>query len=270
MFPILRRHWALWAAWTVVASILLFANPWIPFGWPELLACIGSLVLSADRRTRRESLLAVGLPAIGLLAVVDAHDATVWRLVADWSVFLGAVLLGARAVDDQHELEELAGHLALGPEAEAARRALMEAIHSEIARARRHDRSLLVLSLAPMRRGGVDEGLQAKLLAARGVRETAMIVREELHRYATVAETGERVLCLVPEADLDAAPALLERLSKRVEAAHGLVLEAGVAVFPGDALAAEDLIAFADDAREQSAGPRPSAAGAAIAGDASD
>lgn len=269
MFPILRRHWALWSAWTVTASILLFANPWIPFGWPELVACVGSLVLSADRRTRRESLLAVGLPAIGLLAVIDAHDATLWRLVVDWAVFIGAVLFGARAVDDQHELEELAGHLSLGPEAEAERRELFEAIQSEIARARRHDRSLLVLSLAPERRGGVDEGLQAKLLAARGVHESAMVVREALHRYAKVAATGERVLCLVPEADLDAAPALVERLSKRVEAAHGLVLEAGVAVFPGDALAAEDLIAFADDAREQGVGTRPSAGGAAIASDAS-
>ena len=97
-----------------------------------------------------------------------------------------------------------------------------------------------------------------------------MVVREELHRYAKVAETGERVLCLVPEADLDAAPALVERLSKRVEAVHGLVLAAGVAVFPGDALAAEDLVAFADDAREQSAGARTSAGGAAIASDPSD
>ncbi|MCR9096903.1 MAG: hypothetical protein NXI30_22000 [bacterium] len=269
MFPILRRHWALWAAWTVTASVLLFANPAIAFGWPELVACVGSLVLSADRRTRRELLLAIGLPAIGLLAVADAQDASVWRLVIDWTVFIGAVLLGARAVDDQHELEALAGHLALGPEAAASLRELHAGIESEIARARRHDRSLLVLSLSPERRVGAEEGVHEKLLAARGVLETAMVLRDDLHRYAKVAATEGRVLCLVPEADLDAAPALVERLAKRVEATHGLVLEVGVAVFPGDALVADDLIAFADDAREQRAAPRPAADGAAIARDAS-
>ncbi|MEM9174756.1 MAG: hypothetical protein AAGC67_05945 [Myxococcota bacterium] len=97
-----------------------------------------------------------------------------------------------------------------------------------------------------------------------------MVVREALHRYAKVAATGERVLCLVPEADLDSAPALVERLAKRVEATHGLVIEAGVAVFPGDALAIEDLIAFADDAREQNVRPRPSADGAATDRDDAD
>lgn len=251
MFPILRRHWTLWAAWTVAASITLYANPWLPFGWPELLACIGSLVLSADRRTRREGLLAIGLPAIGLLAVVDEHGVSVWRLVADWAVFIGAVLFGARAVDDQHELETLAGHLALGSDAEDRYRDLLEAAESEIARARRHDRSLLILSLAPTRERDEadDRPIEARLLEARGVYEASLVLREELHRYARVAATDRRVLCLVPEADLEAAPALLERLRKRVEAEHGLRLEAGVAVFPGDALAVEDLIAAADDAR---------------------
>ncbi|MBB83986.1 MAG: hypothetical protein CL931_09290 [Deltaproteobacteria bacterium] len=270
MFPILRRHWALWAAWIMTSSVLLFANPWFAFGWPELVACFGSLLLSADRRARRESLLALGLPAIGLLAAIDPQEVTALRLVVAWAVFIGGVLLGARAVDDQHELEELAGHLALGPDAEAAHRELLEAAQSEIARARRHDRSLLILSLAPAKGDGKDDRIATKLLAARGIFEASATLREELHRYAKVAATRERVLCLVPEADLDSAPALIERLAKQVEAAHGLLLEAGAAVYPGDALAVEDLIAVADDARKQSVSRHSIAGRAATALDATD
>ena len=61
----------------------------------------------------------------------------------------------------------------------------------------------------------------------------------------------------------------MERLAKRVEAVHGIVVEAGVAVFPGDALAVEDLIAAADEARVRVAAPGgPVAEGVAAPRDA--
>lgn len=257
MFPILRKHWTLWAAWTVVASLVLYGNPWLPFGWPELVACIGSLVLSADRRTRRESLLAVGLPLIGLLAVIDPAGATVMRLVVDWGVFIGAVLFGARAVDDQHELEILAGHLALGPESETAHSEFVEAVRSEIARARRHEKSFVVLSLAPLSPPpGATDGdrmgaMMNRILEARGIYEASVLIRDSIHSYATVVATDRRVLCLIPEAEVEAAGPLVERLAKVAGRVDSLELEGGIASFPNDGLAAEDLIAVADGTRSR-------------------
>ncbi len=185
MFPILRQHWTLWAAWTLLSSALLFANPWATFSWPELFACVGALILAIDPRARRETLLAVGLPAIALLCLLDGEGASIARFAINWFVFIGAVLLGARAVDDQRELEAIAGHLALGQDPEQATSNFLVAVEREIDRARRHDRTFVVLSVAPHPRA-LDAGppserlVYRKLAKARWMLELADLLRDEL------------------------------------------------------------------------------------------
>jgi hypothetical protein len=256
MFPILRQHWMLWGIWILTASILLFANPWIGFSWPELVACIGSLMLAVDRRTRRETLLAVGLPMIALLAVVDANGVSVARLVADWFFFIGAVLLGARAVEDQVELEAIAGHLVLGSDPERALAEFKKSVESEIARARRHERSFVILSFAPLAHSVKQQAsapggslVLARLAEARWILELREVLSDENHLYAAVTATQDRVLCLIPEVNETEIDALSKRLAVASLDRLGLEIETGLASFPRDALRCDDLIATADEAR---------------------
>lgn len=251
MFPILRQHWTLWAAWTLLSSALLFANPWATFSWPELFACVGALILAIDPRARRETLLAVGLPAIALLCLLDGEGASIARFAINWFVFIGAVLLGARAVDDQRELEAIAGHLALGQDPEQATSNFLVAVEREIDRARRHDRTFVVLSVAPHPRA-LDAGppserlVYRKLAKARWMLELADLLRDELHRYADVLPTYERVLCAVPELEDSLVNALTKRITEVAQRTRGLEIEIGVARYPQDAWGVTDLIDFAD------------------------
>jgi len=256
MFLILRQHWMLWGIWIITSAILLFANPWIGFGWAELVACVGSLMLAVDRRTRRETLLAIGLPTIALLAVVDSTGVSVSRLVVDWFFFIGAVLLGARAVEDQIELEAIAGHLALGRDPEHAFAQFKDSIEREIARARRHDRSFIVLSVAPhpqvvksQAAAPNENRMLARLAEARWILELQEILDEEVHLYADVCATASRVLCLCPEVEEAAIEALAKRLAAASNERLGIEITSGLACFPRDALAVVDLIAAADEAR---------------------
>lgn len=262
MFPILRRHWALWSAWILTASTLLFLNPWVDFSWAELAACIGPLLIAVDRRIRRERLLVLGLVAVSLLAVVDPTEPTVLRLLGDTAAFVGGVLLGARAVDDQLELESIAGHLALGSDPEIALREFTRATEREIGRARRHDRSFVILSIAPaapipppsagLQRGqspASDSPMMTRIARARWLLELRELLAEVVHLYAEVVATEQRVLCLVPEVDRADIDALVSRLESACRDRLGISVATGRAVFPNDALGVEDMIEVADRAR---------------------
>jgi hypothetical protein len=257
MFPILRQHWTLWAAWMLVSSGLLFANPWLTFSWAELAACVGSLVLAIAPRTRRETLLAAGLPAITVFCLLDGGGISIARFALDWFVFIGGVILGARAVDDQRELEAIAGHLALGEDPVQATPQFLNAVESEISRARRHDRAFVLLSIAPHPRSlatkPTGEGrILRKLAEARWVLELSDLLKNELHRYAHVLPSYERVLCVVPELEDGSVDALTKRIADAALRSRGVEIEIGVARYPHDALAVDDLIEFADGDR-----PRP-------------
>lgn len=257
MFPILRQHWTLWSAWIAVSAILLFANPWIEFSWAELAACFGPLLIAVDRRLRRERLLVIGLVGITLLAVVDSTAISIGRMLLDTVVLIGGILLGARAVDDQIELESIAGHLALGPDPARAFREFKRSIEREVGRARRHDRSFVVLSVAPTAQAiarsapaaAADSRIMARIAEARWILELADLLAQEVHLYAEVVATQDRVLCLVPEVESSAIDALVSRLESACQDHLAISVETGRASFPRDALGVEDLIEVADRAR---------------------
>ncbi len=254
MFPILRRHWTLWAIWTAAAFALLFADVMGVFGWPEVVAGLGSLVLIVDRRVRREPLLVIGLPVIALLATVDGYGASVLRLMVDWFFFIGAVLLAARAVDDQRELESIAGQVALGSDPDVALETFRRDVADEVARSRRHERPFVVLSVSPQPGTVPPLALTAspvleRLAHARCVYELEGVLRDALHRYAGVVATDGRVLCRVPEVEEKEVEALADRLAAAVRETLSIEIQTGVACFPRDALAVDDLIDAADEAR---------------------
>jgi hypothetical protein len=254
MFPILRRHWTLWAAWTMGSALVLYLNPWGPFRGAELLACLGSLLMVLDRRVPRDALLAIGLSAVALLAALDDHGVTIDRLILGWSAFAGASIFVARAVDDQRVLEDLVGQVVLQKDAARGFEAFRENLRDEIARARRHERPFAVLSVAPRSKGvsagpSAESEVLARVVQARQVYEIGDALRDALHRYSRVVVTDRRVLCCVPELDQEALPPLLLRIHETIADTLGTKLEIGPALFPRDALSADDLIAAADDAR---------------------
>ncbi len=253
MAPLLRRHATLWAGWILISTLLLFTNPLIPFGWAELSASLGSLCLALDRRLRREMAFAIGLPVVALLAGVDGGGLSILRLGIDWGVLAVGILLGARAVDDQIELESIAGHLALGPDAERALAELRSEIAREIGRARRHERPFVVLSIAPHAHalaaeseGGGESRILAELARARWMIEVREVASRELHLYARAVATPDRVLCLVPETEPETVDALVARIRRSASQRLDLEVAIGAAAFPADALHAEGLVEAAD------------------------
>lgn len=259
----LDRSWRLWAAWTAFAGIALLANPATPFGWPELVAILGPVVLLLDRRTRRELLLAIGLPAIGLLVHLDGASG-VLRLVADWGALIGGALLASRALEDQIDFERQIVGLVAGEDPDWARERFAEAAEREIARARRHERPFGVLSITPQRpvpddAAGPTSRVLAELSERRELREIARVLDHALHRYATIAVFGGRCVALVPEAEPTDRDALVSRLAKAIEVQLGIGSVIGLALFPDSGITLERLIEEADAARQatrlESVGP---------------
>ena len=252
-----RHHMRLWATWMLSISALLMFNPWWDFGWVELAATFGPLAMAIERRIWREPALAIGIPTITLLWLADPAAATVPHLLVAWILFVGGVLLAARTMDSQMELEAIAGQVAFLPPGRESIEQFRLALAREIGRARRHERTFVVLSIGveadstsskdPSRRHGE---LWQAVAENRARLELRDLLRAELHVYSEVAIDGERVLALVPEIGPSAIETLTERLRKSAHEHVDFPVQIGVGRFPQDALCAEELIETADKDRK--------------------
>jgi hypothetical protein len=256
MFPFLRQHFRLWAIWIVCALALLFANPWTELSWAELMAIAGPLGMAIDRRLKRELALAVGLPLITVLLLIDPAGATLSRLLLDWIVFGVGVILAARTVDSHLELEAIAGHVAFAPPDGRAFALFREALEREMGRSRRHERPFALLSVAahPQSIQSASAGpfrvdMMRALAENRARLELNELLLKELHVYSDVVAARERVLALVPETNGEAAAALIQRLQRVAKAGLDFEAQFGAACFPQDAVCVDELIAAADQNR---------------------
>ena len=143
-----RQRFRLWAVWILVISTLLMANPFGALGWVELAAVVGPLMMAVERRIWREAALAIGLPTITLLWLADGEGGSVLRLLVAWVVFGAGVMLAARTIDGERELESIAGQVAFDLPEPAGFERFELALERELARARRHDRGFALLSVA--------------------------------------------------------------------------------------------------------------------------
>lgn len=266
MYPLLRQHMRLWCLWTIGVAALLLAIPWTSFGALELVAALGPLAMGVDRRIRRETTIAVGLPVLTLLwlvergvlgaTIAESAGASIARLLIAWSVFGIGSYLGWRAVEGYRNLEAIAGYVAFAPPDARAFEAFSGALAHELTRARRHDRSFAVLSFAPDPRsiesddtGAFSSELLRALAENRARLELHELLMNELHAYSHVVAARERVLAIVPEVDDSVVTALVARLSATASDQLGYGTQIGVACFPRDAISAEELIHAADEAR---------------------
>ena len=176
------------------------------------------------------------------------------RLIADWVVFIGSVVLGSAALEDQLALEQRVGRVLFASDPDEAFAEIAAAADIELARARRHERSFGLLSIAPHPRAfGRSEQATSRILRklaeSQHTQDLSAVVRGEVHRYASVAATPERVLCIVPELQPHDAEALVSRIAKSADVELQLDVETGLAIFPADALTFDDLVDVADARR---------------------
>ena len=254
-----RHHMKLWSIWLLLASSALMANPWGRLGWLELTAALSPMIMMVDRRIWREPALAIGLPALTLLWLADPTDSPIARLLVAWVVFAGGILLAARAIDSQSELETIAGRVAFSPPDTMPPVRFELALERELGRARRHDRPFALLSasahlhsLESEPSGFLGTELLQSLAENRARLELYDFLRTELHIYAEVAVDGSRVLALVPEVESDALAFLLERLKNTANEQLEFDVHFGIGSFPRDAVCADELIAAADRNRTAS------------------
>lgn len=260
MFPFLRHRLQLCSVWMLAATPALYANPCWQFGWVELAASIGPLILGADRRIHREFVVAVGLPGIALLCILDPTVPIVPRLLVATLVFVVGVLLASRMIAGLRALESIPGPIDIAPPKDRAFEEFKRAIEREFGRARRHERSFAVLSLAANPRSlkldgprGYPDDLLRKLAENRAHLDLSGLLARELHVYSDVVATGQRVLALVPEVEGAAAEPLVKRLQSAITRELDFDVQIGVACFPRDAICVDNLISAAD--RDQ-ANPR--------------
>jgi len=254
-----RHHMKLWSIWLLLASSALMANPWGRLGWLELTAALSPMIMMVDRRIWREPALAIGLPALTLLWLADPTDSPIARLLVAWAVFAGGILLAARAIDSQSELEAIAGQVAFSRPDTMPPVRFELALERELGRARRHDRPFALLSvsahlhsLESESSGFLGTELLQSLAENRARLELYDFLRTELHIYAEVAVDGSRVLALVPEVESDALAFLLERLKNTADEQLNFDVHFGAGCFPQDAVCADELIAAADRNRTAS------------------
>ncbi len=266
-----RRQLRFWSIWTLATAFVLMANPWGEFAAVEMLALLGPLLLVIPNRVWREASLALGLPLLTLAWLADPADSGVSRLLVAWAVFSGGIILAARVLERQRDLEVLVGRVTFDDHRDKAdpghdrnatkegAKGLRQAVDRELGRARRHDRCFAVLSAAcPLRSTEADSAdlhrnaLLRSLAENRARLELLGFLRGELHLYCDVVIDGSRVLALVPEIEGDDLERLLARLENSASETLDFGLEIGAASFPIDAICTEELIEAADRARTSS------------------
>jgi hypothetical protein len=237
----------------LAATPALYANPWWQFGWVELAASIGPLCLGLGRRIHREVVFAVGLPGIVLLCILDPTAPIVPRAFVAIAVFLVGVSVTSRMISGLRDRESIPGLIDIGPPKDRALEEFKRAAEKEFGRARRHERSLAVLSLTANPRTAKVNGprsnrddLARKQTASRAHRDLSALLTRELHIYSDVVATQQRVLALVPELEGAAAEPLVKRLQSVITRELDFDIRIGVACFPRDAICVDNLISAAD------------------------
>ncbi len=230
----------LWLVWIAVAVALLYAKPWGAFGWDELAVCAAPLML-LHPAVRFMDVLSIGLVVSSLAWIMAGEPSGGWPELA----YLGCVLVVGIAI----------GYAAR--QTEADKYAQMPGVHSpedagniffvvldrELSRARRHIRSFAVLS--------VDQHEANPELSLDSI---AALLTSELHAYADTAKVDDRILALVPEVTTEGQYFLRRRLAAKAVTELGGEIRIGLALYPQDAMFAEDLVEVADRNRRAGGG----------------
>lgn len=254
------RHLSLWLLLSTTAQ---FANPFGDFGWPEIIASTGPLVLGLDRRIRPVPTAAFGVGLIAVVTLIARGSTIAFGTFVPPICFVVGIALAARAFDSSSPSGRLRGGWATLDPTPSARDAFAVRLERELGRARRYDKILVLLSVAPSV-ANRSAGESRRALLAIG-----HLLSRELRVYSDGLIDGGRVLALVPEVERETFDGFLKRVRTALEQRLDFAVQMGVAVFPTDALCIEGLVETADLARERGAAspslPGPSAPDPALA-----
>lgn len=243
--------------WLLVSTTAQFANPFVEFGWPELLASTGPLVVGLDRRIRPVPTAILGAGLICGLGLISREGRLgVWTFVAPLCFVIG-VVLAARAFASRSRAAPVSGSWAGQDSTPGAREAFAVRLERELGRARRYGKLLVLLSVAP-----ADDSARSAVDLRRALPAIAHLLSRELRLYADGLIDDGRVLALVPELEHGAFDVFVKRVRTALEQRLDFEVDVGIAVFPTDAICSEDLVEEADfdrdRARARSAGPSAS------------
>jgi diguanylate cyclase (GGDEF)-like protein len=211
--------------------------------WAALLAIGVYAVLIVLRETGQASLTAgpSRLPLIGLGLVVFAITAVLVQLAADRIAWLHRTLRrNAYLIEELTIRDPVTGVI--------KRRFADQMLADEIQRSRRFARTL---TLAVVAVEGAD-----KYVADHGKEEFDEMLEQVGHHLTTTLRTIDKVsrhgdaefALLLPETDLDGAQIITERIVAALAESPGVVTRVGLAEFPKDAAAADDLLREAHQA----------------------
>lgn len=241
-----QRSFRDFSLWLLVSTTVQFANPFVAFGWPELLAATGPLVVGLDRRIRPVPTAIVGAALISGLALLSREGRLgVWTFVAPLCFVIG-VVLAARAFASRTRSEPARGSWTGLDSAPDAREAFAVRLERELGRARRYGKLLVLFSIAP-----TGAAARTAVDPRRALPAIANLLSRELRLYADGLIDEGRVLALVPEVERGAFDMFVKRVRTALEQRLDFEVDVGIAVFPTDAICSEGLVEGADLDRER-------------------
>ena len=198
-------------------------------GW---IAALLPLFLAFAPHNNRVHVLFFGVGVLMLNAFLPDGQVQLVHWFVSTIVFLFGMWLAPPNFEEPKGYRSLAG-----TSDEQRAQICREALNKELARARRFDRNVTVLSMS------AQTTAPGELLGLESVLVT------ELHAYCHVFEFDERLLAIIPELGVGGQDVLLQRIveaSRRQNLAAPLV---GLSIFPADAITTQGLIEIADEKR---------------------
>ena len=238
------RRLRLWAGFGIAVLVGTTVVRSGPPSWPLICAVAFPMCVFIAHNLGARVLLLAGFVALaGTSWLADSRPGPLETLFL-CMIFGAGLWLALRARGAVATLESLVSGITL-PVPSGAATELETHLTRELARARRHERSLTLLSVA-IPPGADPDGLPTDIAVRRRSHTITTTLRSELYRYASVVEASEVVYAIVPESGRDDVPGLERRLEAALALAVGQPIRIGVAVFPDDALAGPILIEMAD------------------------
>lgn len=248
--PVLRTRFTQWLAWILLTSAAFTIAPQGPFGLFGWMGIIVPLLAGLVPKLGGWRIAASG--AALMTATFLAIDDSSWF---DFLAPLSAMLIGVSIAPAPHEAAVAVAGVA-GANDESVRREFDLALTRELARARRFERPLAVLSLS-----FAEVRTDLRLLQA--------AIAPRIQIFCQMFAADGRLLVIVPELDPEASAALEQRIFDGLsELALGPVL-LGRAIFPGDGVTAAALVRHADANRQVRGNPEPTGLDTIVTGNGS-
>jgi hypothetical protein len=257
-----RRRLLLWSGFSLgLAAVGVLLHPG-GAPWSFVLACCAPFLVFVLSEMSPRKVLVVSLLALVAAFSFERPPTAAFSQLVCVSGFGAGLWLALRCRHAIDAIGAVAGQLVLPPDADEVVRDFEHHFDVELARARRHERPLALLSLS-LRDGPGSPTFRPNAASVavlppdieRRRRELAAVsvLREHLYSYAVVCVHEHVIHVLVPEVARPDLAGLRTRLTGVLRARLGEEVHFGAAFFPDDAIAAVTLMDAAEASRTANA-----------------